>query len=152
VNNESEQIMRMLSTAFDACVAHRSMHCWQRSTTSRFVPPDRRNRTYFPTALASRIREIEAWMQPDVNSGVYKVREAPTRTTSCRRADALRAAQVGFATTQEDYDRAVETLFTRLDALEKLVNDSDGPFLLGSQLTDLDVRLYTTLVRFDGVY
>jgi putative glutathione S-transferase len=59
---------------------------------------------------------------------------------------------VGFATTQEDYDRAVETLFTRLDALEILVNGSDGPFLLGSQLTDLDVRLYTTLVHFDGVY
>jgi hypothetical protein len=91
-------------------------------------------------------------MQPDVNSGVYKVREAPTRTTSRRRADAPRAAQVGFATTQEDYDHAVQTLFTRLNALENLVNGSDGPFLLGSQLTDLDVRLYTTLVRFDGVY
>jgi len=40
----------------------------------------------------------------------------------------------------------------RLDRYEKMLGESDGPYLLGEALTELDVRLFTTIVRFDPVY
>jgi putative glutathione S-transferase len=55
VSNESHDIMRMLSTAFD-----------------EFVPEDRKGFVYYPRALASQVDEISAWMQSEVNIGVYK--------------------------------------------------------------------------------
>jgi putative glutathione S-transferase len=65
----------------------------------------------------------------DVNNGVYRC---------------------GFATTQESYEEAYDALFARLDALEERL--ADRRFLLGDALTEADVRLFTTLVRFDAVY
>jgi glutathionyl-hydroquinone reductase len=70
-------------------------------------------------------------MQADVNTGVYKV---------------------GFTNSQEAYESLFTKLFERLDELEALITATSGPFLLGEKLTDLDVRLYTTLIRFDPVY
>lgn len=64
-----------------------------------------------------------------VNNGVYKC---------------------GFATSQAAYEEAFESLFATLDALEERL--SRRRFLLGSQLTEADVRLFPTLARFDAVY
>ena len=76
--------------------------------------------------------EIEAVAEPifsDVNNGVYRA---------------------GFATSQAAYEEAYDALFARLDALEERL--SGQRYLLGTRLTEADVRLYTTLVRFDAVY
>jgi putative glutathione S-transferase len=65
----------------------------------------------------------------DVNNGVYRC---------------------GFATTQEAYDRAYDRLFARLDVLEERL--ADRRFLMGERIRVVDIRLFTTLVRFDAVY
>lgn len=70
-------------------------------------------------------------MQSDVNAGVYKA---------------------GFASTQEDYDKNVVPVFATLNKLERLIAQNGGPFVLGKQITELDIRLYATLIRFDTVY
>jgi len=56
----------------------------------------------------------------------------------------------GLATSQEAYDSAYERLFARLDELEARL--ADRRFLFGDRITEADVRLFTTLVRFDAVY
>ena len=56
----------------------------------------------------------------------------------------------GFATAQEAYDKAVREVFSALDRVEEIL--SRHRYLIGAQLTEADVRLYTTLVRFDKVY
>ena len=58
--------------------------------------------------------------------------------------------RAGFATTQEAYDEAARSLFETLDWLEARLSRSR--YLLGDQLTEADIRLFTTLVRFDAVY
>lgn len=65
----------------------------------------------------------------DVNNGVYRC---------------------GFARGQEAYEAAYDTLFARLDALEERLADRE--YLLGDTLREVDIRLFTTLVRFDAVY
>jgi glutathionyl-hydroquinone reductase len=65
----------------------------------------------------------------DVNNGVYRC---------------------GFATSQEAYDAAYDALFARLDVLEGRLQDRE--YLLGDTLREVDIRLFTTLVRFDAVY
>ena len=56
----------------------------------------------------------------------------------------------GFATTQEAYDKAVTELFDSLDRVESIL--ATHRYLTGPQLTEADVRLFTTLIRFDAVY
>jgi putative glutathione S-transferase len=73
--------------------------------------------------------ELIAEIYSDVNNGVYRC---------------------GFATSQEAYETAYDALFERLDALEQRLADRD--YLLGDTLSEVDVRLFTTLVRFDAVY
>jgi putative glutathione S-transferase len=65
----------------------------------------------------------------DVNDGVYKA---------------------GFASSQEAYERAHDALFARLDWLSERL--ATRRYLVGDHLTEADVRLFTTLVRFDPVY
>ncbi|KAL5591488.1 hypothetical protein FOVSG1_010377 [Fusarium oxysporum f. sp. vasinfectum] len=81
--------------------------------------------------LRSTIDGINIWMQRDLNSGVYKA---------------------GFATTQEDYNNNVPTVFAALNKLEALIHQNGGPYILGKQLTEVDIRAYATVVRFDVVY
>ncbi|GAB3597023.1 glutathione S-transferase C-terminal domain-containing protein [Angustibacter peucedani] len=76
--------------------------------------------------------EMDALMDDvyrDVNNGVY----------CC-----------GFATTQDAYDEAYDRLWARLDVLEERL--ADRRFLMGDEIREADVRLFTTLVRFDAVY
>lgn len=85
----------------------------------------------YPAQLRSQIDEISEWMQRDLNSGVYKA---------------------GFAETQEAYDENVPVVFAALNHLESLIHRNGGPYILGSHLTELDIRAYTTIIRFDAVY
>jgi len=85
----------------------------------------------YPAALAAKIEETNAWTYDDINNGVYKS---------------------GFATTQEAYEKNVVQLFKSLDRAEADLASSKGPFYLGGAVTEADVRLYTTIVRFDPVY
>ncbi|KAL7414131.1 glutathione S-transferase omega-like 2 [Mrakia frigida] len=83
----------------------------------------------YPKELQSEIDELNAWVYDTVNNGVYKS---------------------GFATTQAAYEKAVVPLFESLDKLEKILDGKD--YLIGGRLTEADVRLYTTMIRFDPVY
>lgn len=84
---------------------------------------------YYPAALAGEIDALNARVYDAVNNGVYKA---------------------GFATAQDAYEEAVAALFKELDALEARLEGRD--WLLGEALTEADIRLFTTLIRFDPVY
>ncbi|KAJ2363896.1 S-glutathionyl-(chloro)hydroquinone reductase, partial [Coemansia sp. RSA 2607] len=56
----------------------------------------------------------------------------------------------GFATAQGPYEKHCRALFESLDRIEKILSENE--FLLGSRLTEADLRLFTTIVRFDPVY
>lgn len=109
VSNESADIIRMFNTAFDGIGA----------TPGDYYPEDRRQ----------QIDELNGWIYPNVNNGVYKA---------------------GFATSQDAYDEAVAAVFNALDTLDAQL--STQRYLTGNTLTEADIRLWTTLVRFDPVY
>jgi putative glutathione S-transferase len=83
----------------------------------------------YPAALRAEVDAVNEAVYADVNNGVYRA---------------------GFATTQAAYDEAVRALFARLDWLEARL--AGRRYLVGGQLTEADVRLFTTLARFDAVY
>jgi putative glutathione S-transferase len=58
--------------------------------------------------------------------------------------------RAGFATSQQAYDEAVAALFETLESLERRLGEHR--YLIGGTLTEADLRLWTTLVRFDAVY
>ncbi|MGO4386344.1 glutathione S-transferase family protein [Microvirga sp. 2YAF29] len=84
---------------------------------------------YYPQALREEIDALNAQVYDKVNNGVYKA---------------------GFATTQQAYEEAVRPLFEMLDRLDERL--SSQRYLFGSAMTETDIRLFTTLVRFDPVY
>ncbi|OJT37520.1 glutathione S-transferase family protein [Serratia plymuthica] len=84
---------------------------------------------YYPNDLHGKIDELNGWIYDQVNNGVYKA---------------------GFATSQEAYDEAVNALFDALARLEQILGQHR--YLTGDRLTEADLRLWTTLVRFDPVY
>lgn len=53
------------------------------------------------------------------------------------------------SSTQEAYEKAVVQLFTALDRAENALRTHGGRFYFGEELTEADVRLYTTIIRFD---
>ena len=85
--------------------------------------------THRPEALRGEIDAVNERVYATVNNGVYKA---------------------GFATRQTPYEHAVTALFESLDWLEARLDGHS--FLVGDTLTEADIRLYTTLVRFDPVY
>ncbi|KAK4690157.1 glutathionyl-hydroquinone reductase, partial [Lecanoromycetidae sp. Uapishka_2] len=117
VNNESEDIMRMLNTAFNDLLAK---------------DDPKRQLNYYPPELKDEIDQINSWMMPNLNAGVYKA---------------------GFASNQEDYEKNAKIVFDTLNRLEAMVKESNTLFLLGNtHPTEIDIKLYTTLVRFDTIY
>jgi putative glutathione S-transferase len=84
---------------------------------------------YWPEDIRDEIEVINARVYHEVNNGVYKA---------------------GFATSQAAYEEAVYPLFEALDWLEGILKTKR--YLLGNHLTEADIRLFTTLVRFDPVY
>ncbi|OAK52568.1 glutathione S-transferase family protein [Rhodococcoides kyotonense] len=83
----------------------------------------------YPEALRSEIDDVAQRVFTEVNNGVYRC---------------------GFAGSQEAYDKAYDRLFDALDWLAGRL--SDQRYLVGDTITEADVRLFTTLVRFDAVY
>jgi len=110
VSNESSEIIRMLNSEFNALAKNPQLDL-------------------YPESLRKQIDEINDFVYPNINNGVYRC---------------------GFATTQEAYEEAFESLFNALDKIEERLSQSR--YLVGNSLTEADVRLFTTLVRFDPVY
>jgi putative glutathione S-transferase len=84
---------------------------------------------YYPEELKAEIDTVNTNVYGDINNGVYKS---------------------GFALNQETYESAVTKLFNRLDELDKVL--AEKKYLLGDKLTEADLRLVPTLLRFDIVY
>lgn len=82
-----------------------------------------------PSELEAEIDAMNQWIYEDINNGVYKC---------------------GFSTTQQAYDRAQAGLNGALDKVEKLLGERR--FLLGDKITEADLRLFPTIIRYDGVY
>ena len=83
----------------------------------------------YPEDLREEIDKLNDIIFREVNNGVYKA---------------------GFARKQKAYDRAYNMVFNRLDWLEERL--ANQRYLFGDRLTESDVRLYVTLVRFDCAY
>ena len=83
----------------------------------------------YPDKLRDEIEEVAAGIYEDVNNGVYKC---------------------GFASTQAAYEEAYAKLFARLDQVSERL--ATRRYLVGDTITEADVRLWPTLVRFDAVY
>ena len=83
----------------------------------------------WPEGQRAEMDEVNAVVFADVNNGVY---------------------QCGFAASQEAYDEAYRKLFARLDWLSSRL--AGQRYLVGDTITESDVRLFTTLARFDAVY
>jgi len=84
---------------------------------------------YYPTSLRAEIDAINARVYASLNNGVYRA---------------------GFAGTQEAYEAAATEVFNTLDWLEERLEGRT--WLVGEALTEADIRLFTTLIRFDPVY
>lgn len=129
VNNESSEILRILNSGvFDEFV---------KDTTVDLVPHE----------LETQIDEFNSWVYDNINNGVYKA---------------------GFAESAIMYEKEVKNVFEHLDRVEQLFKNKYlalekkyGPdskeilehfYAIGDQLTEADIRLYTTIVRFDPVY
>ncbi|KAG6889132.1 hypothetical protein C0995_003492 [Termitomyces sp. Mi166 len=112
VNNESSEIIRIFNTAFN-----------------HLIPPEKAALDYYPTNLREQIDELNAWIYPNINNGVYRA---------------------GFATSQEAYQKAVVEVFEALDRVERHLAGKD--YLVGDKLTEADIRLWVTIIRFDPVY
>ena len=84
----------------------------------------------YPAELRPELDPLMQEVYADLNNGVYRA---------------------GFADSQEAYEQGYDDVFRRLDALEQRLSDG-RQYLVGDRLTEADVRLFTTLVRFDAVY
>lgn len=87
------------------------------------------NLDFYPPALRSQIDALNERIYPAVNNGVYRA---------------------GFATSQQAYETAFDDVFAELDWLEQRLGENR--YLAGDYLTEADIRLFTTLIRFDAVY
>ncbi len=83
----------------------------------------------WPEETRAEMEDVMDFIYTEVNNGVYRC---------------------GFAGSQEAYETAFDRLFSALDVLEQRL--SSQRFLMGGSITEADVRLFTTLVRFDPVY
>ena len=84
----------------------------------------------YPGNLRDQIAALDERLYEKLNNGVY---------------------QAGFASTQTAYEEAYHKVFAMLDELEERFGDG-RQFLFGGQLTESDIRLFVTLVRFDLAY
>ena len=110
VNNESEEIMRILNSTFNG-------HA------------DYPIRDFYPQSLTSAIDGVNEWVDRDINVGVYLV---------------------GAASKQSIYEKQTKRVFDALDKAEEIL--SKQRYICGEVLTEADLRLFPSLVRFDAVY
>ncbi len=83
----------------------------------------------YPEHLRAEIDEVNKRVYSEINNGVYRC---------------------GFAGSQQAYESAYDRLFTALDWVNERLRDHR--YLVGDTITEADVRLFTTLARFDPVY
>lgn len=83
----------------------------------------------YPESLRAEIDRVNEAVYEPINNGVYKS---------------------GFAKNQQAYEKACKKLFSSLDDIESRLEGKK--YLVGEQLTEADIRLLTTLLRFDSVY
>jgi putative glutathione S-transferase len=83
----------------------------------------------YPEHLKASIEEVNSWTYNAINNGVYRC---------------------GFATKQKPYEEAFNELFAALDKSEGIL--SKQRYIAGDELTEADIRLFMTLIRFDEVY
>ncbi|KAH7837332.1 hypothetical protein Vadar_012648 [Vaccinium darrowii] len=83
----------------------------------------------YPPHLQAQINEVNEWIYDGINNGVYKC---------------------GFAKTQGPYEEAAEKLYEALDKCEEIL--SKQRYLCGNTVSEADIRLFVTLIRFDEVY
>lgn len=110
VSNESADIIKMMNSQFNAYAEN----------------PDQELN---PEDLQATMEEVDSWIYPDINNGVYRC---------------------GFARSQEAYDKAIIDLTEAFDRLENIL--SNRRYIAGDRFTLSDIRLFVTLVRFDEVY
>ncbi len=84
----------------------------------------------YPAELADDINTLNEVIYQNLNNGVY---------------------QAGFASSQQAYEEAYDKVFLTLDELETRLSDGRS-YLFGERLTETDVRLFVTLIRFDAAY
>lgn len=137
VNNESSEIIRIFNSAFDA-----------------LLPEKQARLDLYPKALQSEIDEINQWVYNDLNSKPYVFRLVSRRDSSmCILSDGV--YRTGFASTQSAYEKGYHGVFSALDRIEDIIaaqHSRGSAFLIGDQLTEADVRLYVTIIRFDVAY
>ncbi|KAF2841700.1 hypothetical protein M501DRAFT_584431 [Patellaria atrata CBS 101060] len=107
------------------------------SAFDEFLPEGQREvskggKGLLPDHLKERINSMNEWVYHEINNGVYKC---------------------GFAAAQEAYDENIYKLFDALDRVEAwLGQQGKGPYLFGEDITEADIRLFPTLIRFDVAY
>jgi len=83
----------------------------------------------YPSQRKKEIDILNEWIHRDLNVGVYKC---------------------GVASLQQDYDEAIQIITEALDRVESILNKQI--FLTGDTITEADIRLFVTLIRFDDIY
>jgi putative glutathione S-transferase len=100
-----------------------------RMLNDAFGPLAQNNIDLYPRDLRAEIDGLNEPIYQRLNNGVYRA---------------------GFATTQQAYEAAFADVFGMLDELESRL--AQGPYLCGERLTEADIRLFVTLIRFDAAY
>lgn len=101
-----------------------------RMLNSGFVDYTTSGPDLYPAALAADIDQLNSYLYEHLNNGVY---------------------QAGFASSQQAYEEAYRRVFLALDAMEERLSDR-RLYLFGDRLTESDIRLFVTLIRFDAAY
>jgi putative glutathione S-transferase len=112
VSNESSEIIRMLNSEFNDFAKNKDLDIY---------PDDKK--------LQDKINEVNDWVYPTINNGVYRC---------------------GFAKTQKAYDKAIDELTESFDRVESILQKQR--YIAGDTFTEADIRLFVTLLRFDEVY
>ncbi|KAG0302663.1 S-glutathionyl-(chloro)hydroquinone reductase [Dissophora globulifera] len=99
------------------------------NTSFNKLVPEKAEINYYPDDLKAEIDSVNEWVYDTINNGVYKT---------------------GLAETQDLYEKVAYELFESLDRVEGILSKSD--YLVGNTLTEADLRLWPTIIRFDPIY
>lgn len=134
VNNESSEIIRMLNSEFNELAGVPLLNLC-------------------PAELVSQIDEINGWVYDMLNNGVYKAGFATAQdecTNNHERWLSLSCLDSSHPTSCHVDEKNAKLVWEGLQRVEAILGRSS--FLTGNSLTEADIRLYTTILRFDPVY